>query len=127
MAVGATALTSKVDRRTDTLNQHPIWERVITFTFADNIWDATTHNLEINGILQKLVIAVGTTGSGNPTTTVAINDNADVELFTVAGLAEGSDTLYSLNEPLSGTTDIVVTPSTDPLGDYSVIIYLRGI
>ncbi len=127
MGAGTTALTSSVEKRTDTLNQHPVWERVITFTFAQGTASATTHNLQINGIWQKLVVACGSSGSANPTATVTINDNADKQLFTVAGLTENSNTVYSLSEPLTGTTDIVVTPHTDPLAAYTVIVYLRGI
>ena len=127
MGAGTTALTSVVEKRGDTLNYHPVWERVITFTFANGTASATTHNLNINGILQKLIVVAGASGSANPTATVAVNDNADTELFSVAGLVENSTTVYSLSEPLTGVIDIVVTPSTDPLAAYTVIVYLRGI
>lgn len=127
MAAGTTALTSSVEKRGDTLNKHPVWERVITFTFASGEWDITTHSLDINGVLQKLVVICGSSGSANPTATVSIKDNADAELFTVAGLVENSTSLYSLTEPLTGTIDVAVTPSINPAAAYDVKVYLRGI
>ncbi|KKK85549.1 hypothetical protein LCGC14_2772200, partial [marine sediment metagenome] len=69
----------------------------------------------------------GSCSGANPTATVAIDDNADNEIFTVASLAESTTYTYSVSEPLVGVMDVGVTPSTDPLSAYIVTVYLRGV
>lgn len=107
--------------------ESPVWERTITFTFASGDTGEVKFPLPMNGILQKIIVKAGTSGSANPTITVAIDDNADNEIFSVDTLTEGSTNIYNVSEPLTGVIDIGVLPSTDPLAAYTAIVYLRGI
>lgn len=126
MAVGTTVLTSSLEQRSDSTDRHPIWERVITYTFADNDTTLTTHSLGINGILQKVIVKLGTAVDGGATATFAILDNGDNSIFSQAALADATTFQYSLTEPLSGTIDLNVTP-TDPGGAWTITVTLRGI
>lgn len=105
----------------------PVWERTITFTFASGDTAEVKYNLPINGILQKLIVKCSACSGANPTATVAIDDNADNEIFTAASLAESTTYTYNLSEAVSGVVDIGVLPSTDPLSAYTVTVYMRGI
>lgn len=105
----------------------PVWERTITFTFASGDTAEVKYALPINGILLKHIVKCGSCAGANPTATVAIDDNADNEIFSVASLAESTTYKYNLYEAVSGVIDIGVTPSTDPLSAYVVTVYMRGI
>ena len=60
------------------------------------------------------------------TVAVTIKDHIDRTIFSDSGLAEESETPYSLNEPLIGGFKVGVTLSADPLSDLAVIISLKG-
>lgn len=105
----------------------PVWERTITFTFASGDTAEVKYALPMNGILQKIIAKCSGASGATVTATVAIDDNADNEIFTVASLAESTTYTYSVSEPIAGVMDIGVTPSTDPLSAYTVTVYLRGI
>ncbi len=107
--------------------ESPVWQRKITFTFASGDTAEVKYALPMNGILQKIVVKRSGASGANPTATVAIDDNYDNEIWTVASLAESATSTYSVSEPFAGVIDIGVTPSTDPLSAYSVTVYLRGI
>lgn len=103
----------------------PVWERTITYTFASGDTTEVKYALPMNGILQKILVKV--TGAG-VTATVAIDDNGDNEIWTVAALAVAAAAYtYSVSEPLAGVIDIGVLPSGDPGGAWVVIVTLRGI
>lgn len=105
--------------------ESPVWERTLTFTFADGDTDKVKYALPMNGILQKIVVLV--TGTAF-TATVAIDDNGDNEIWTVATLAVSATPYkYSVSEPFAGVIDIGVTPSGDPGGAWGVVVTLRGI
>ncbi|GAG97988.1 unnamed protein product, partial [marine sediment metagenome] len=76
---------------------------------------------------KKIIVKCGACSGANPTATVAIDDNADNEIWIVAAMAESTTYTYSASEPLTGVIDIGVLPSTDPLSAYIVTVYLRGI
>jgi len=107
--------------------ESPVWERTIVYTFASGDDAEVKYALPMNGILQKIVVKCGSCASANPTATVAIDDNADNEIWIVAALAESTSYKYSVSEPFAGVIDIGVLPSTDPLSAYIVTVYLRGI
>jgi len=103
----------------------PIWESVITFTFANGDTGEVKQALPRNGILQKIIVLV--TGAA-VTATVAIDDNGDNEIFTVAALAvSATPYTYNVSEPVSGIIDVGVVPSGDPGGAWVVTVTLRGI
>lgn len=112
---------------TPSFREAPVWERIITYTFAAGDTTEVKYALPMNGILQKIVVKCGACTGADPTATVAIDDNADIEIWTVAALAESTNYTYSVSEPFTGRIDIGVLPSTDPLSAYIVTVYLRGI
>ena len=127
MATGTAALTSN---NQDNINDTPfkdVWEKVIVHTFATGQADATTLTVPINGTLRHITTVTSGASGAVVTATTTINDNADQPIFTDAGIAESTTTNYSVDEPLSGNIDFVVTPSTDPLSAYSVTWTIRGV
>lgn len=110
-----------------TFVEAPVWERVITFTFASGDDTEVKQAIPVAGILQKIIVKCGSCAGANPTATIAIDDNADNEIFTAAALAESTTYPYNISEPLVGVMDVGILPSTDPLSAYIVTVYLRGI
>lgn len=105
----------------------PVWEEVLTFTFANGDEAEQKIAVPINGLLRKIIVKCSAASGAVVTATVAVDDNADNEIFSVAALAEATTYTYNVDEPLSGTIDVGVLPSTDPLSAYSVTVYLRGV
>lgn len=124
---GSATLTSSYDRRNIEPNRQPVWEAILTFAFISGDTAEVKYALPINGLLQKIVVTNSGASGAVVTSTVAIDDNGDNEIFSAGSLAESTTYNYSVNEPVSGTIDIGVTPSTDPLSAYSVTVTLRGI
>lgn len=118
--------TTLLDNRL-TREKNPVWERVLTFIFASG--DSTEEKLAINlnGLLQKIIVKCSGASGASVTATVAVDDNGDNEIFTVAALAESTTYAYNVNEPLSESIDVGVLPSTDPLSAYTVMVTLRGV
>lgn len=131
MATGTTALTSNSTESAKHISpierNGDVWEIVFVHTFASGEADATTFTVPINGILRHITTVTSGASGAVVTATTTINDNADQAIFTDTGIAESTTTNYSVDEPLSGDIDFVVTPSTDPLSAYSVTWTLRGI
>ena len=107
--------------------KHPVWERTATFVFASGDDGEVKAAIPVAGILQKIIVKCSVAAGAAVTATVAIDDNADNEIWTVAALAEETTYAYSVSEPLVGVMDVGVLPSTNPLGSYTVTVYLRGI
>ncbi len=126
--MAAVVKTSFVENRNDEPLIRPVWEIVLTWTWTAGDGDAEIkHALPINGILQKVIVVVGSDFDGG-TVSVAIDDNNDDEIFAVSSLAQSSTNIYNLSEPVSGTIDIGVDPTADPAtGSDTVIVTLRGI
>ncbi len=120
-------MTSVVDPRNDTLNRHPVWEYVL-----NGLWDADdtadgTHNIHINGILKKIILKVPDT-SNAVTGQVVIKDNGDNTIFDSGEKSENATYSFSVHEPLSGTTDVVVGISAaSGTAETNVVVTLRGI
>ena len=126
------AFTSAVttsDPRTDTLGRHPVWEKKIVFTIDAGDGSAkTAQAIQVNGLLQKITCSSGAATGITGTVVVSIEDNNDDEIFTATGPAEGAVSTWSVNEPLSGTTDVYINPSDDPTGgSWTITVTLRGI
>jgi hypothetical protein len=123
-------LTSQNDRRSDTLNRHPVWEKVITATFDADDTTALSLPVPLNGILTHVTFSVPQTTTSR-TKQLQINDNGDNTIFDTGALAHvaGAATYnYSIDEPLSGTIDTVVTIAGTLGGSgVAMVITLRGI
>ena len=121
--------SNKANRKDDRWmpDKTPVWEEVLTFTFASGDTSEEKIVIPINGLLQKIIVKCSGASGASVTATVAIDDNGDNEIFTVAALAESTTYPYNVNEPLNGNIDVGVTPSTDPLSAYTVTVTLRGV
>ena len=126
MAITETSNTIASSRRKD---DEPVWEVVLTdvITAGDGSTEIK-HTLPVNGILQKIVAVSGAATGITGTFTLAIDDNADNEIFSASGPAEGATSTWSVNEPVSGTIDIGINPNDDPTsGTWTITVTLRGI
>ena len=131
MATGTTAFTSHTPEANKVISPNEIngdvWELTFVHTFASGQADATTITIPINGIMRHITTVTSGASGAVVTATTTINDNGNNAIFTDSGIAESTTTNYSVDEPLSGDIDFVVTPSTDPLSAYSVTWTIRGI
>jgi hypothetical protein len=120
-------VTSSYDNRLSNDARYPVWEWVL-----NGLWDADdtadgTHNVDINGVLQKIILKVPNTAN-NVTGQVVIKDNSDNTIFDSGEKAENATYTFNVNEPLSGTTDVVVGISAaSGTAATNVVVTLRGI
>ena len=108
-------------------DRNPVWEKVLTFAFVST--DTAEEKFAIpnlNGTLQKIIVKCSSATAADVLATVAIDDNGDNEVFSVANLVESTTYVYNVNEPLRGSIDVGVTPSKDPTSAYTVTVTLRG-
>ncbi len=108
-------------------DKQPVWKEVLTFSFVSGDTAEQKITVPVNGLLQKIIVKRSGASGAAVTATVAIDDSSDNEIFSVAALAESGTSPYSVTEPLAGYIDVGVTPSTNPLSDYTVTVYLRGV
>ena len=124
-------LTSQTtpDNLTRTKNDD-VWEKVITATFdADDTTD-TTLAFRLNGTVRHITFAVPQS-TNSVTKQLQIKDNGDNVVFDTGELAHvaGAQTYnYSVDEPLSGTIDVVIGVS-GALGGTGIamVATLRGV
>jgi hypothetical protein len=122
-------LSDPTDRRSDSLDRRPVWERIITFTIDAGDGSAkTAQAVPLNGIIQKIIATSGTATGITGTFTLSIEDNGDNEIFTASGPAEGATSTWSATEPVTGIIDVYIDPNDDPTsGSWTITITLRGI
>ena len=117
------------DQRTDTLSQHPVWEKIVTFAIisGDTTGAAT---VAINGILQKIIVTISDFTTGDGTVDVILTDGGDNVIFTVSNLSDPAAVtaphMYSVSEPLAGEVNVALT-FTDPTAAETVTVTLRGV
>lgn len=125
-AAETAVLTSYVERRNQEPLIKPVWELVVTASFAEGDDGDATQAIPINGILQKVVLVVPDTTS-DPACEVEILDNADNKIFDSTDQAVGTHT-FNIHEPMTGTMDVVIGPAGDMGADGGdVVVYIRGI
>ena len=106
----------------------PVWERVITYTFASGDTGEVKQAVPFgSGILQKITCKPAAKTGTARTVTLAIDDNSDYEIFSVATLAEATLYQYNVSEPLVGVIDVGILPSGDPAAAWTIVVVLRGI
>ena len=113
-----------------TFTGDPVWKRKVTFLIAVGGGSAEmTQTVNINGLLQDVVIEVGTTNQGSVTVNVDFDDDEGVEFSANASLAESSDTILSFSKPIAGSFDIRVDPGDDPDSgaDWIIVVSCRGL
>lgn len=125
MTVSAGAVTTTIDKRSGTLNNFQIWEKITVFSLVSgNTTGAAT--IPINGLLQKIIIKLSDMESAEGTTDVSLADNGDNTFFSVTNLPESTTYLYSVSEPIATEINIVLG-FTNPGAAATVTVTLRGI
>ncbi|KKN78794.1 hypothetical protein LCGC14_0345660 [marine sediment metagenome] len=120
-------VTSKFDQRLSDAERFPAWEIVL-----NGLWDADdtadgTLNVKINGILQKIILKVPDT-TNNVTGQVVIKDNGDNTIFDSGEKAEAVTYPFSVNEPVTGTVDVIMGISAaSGTAVTNMVVTLRGI
>lgn len=113
------------DRRSDTLDGHPVWESVITFSLVSG--DETgAAVVSINGLLQKIIVKLSDMESAEGTTDVSLTDNGDNTIWSVTDLPESVTYSYSVSEPLAKEVNVILG-FTNPAAAATVTVTLRGI
>ena len=120
-------LTSSVEKRNIEPNTGQVWERVVTATHdADDTGDVT-QALNINGLLRRIVFKVPSY-TNSITGQLVIKDNGDNTIFDSGEKTKGATYIFSLDEPLSGTIDIVMGVSGVAGGTGAdMVATLRGV
>lgn len=111
----------------NSIYEGPIWDRTLVFSFSTGDTAEKQQVIGLNGLLRKIIVKRSGASGAVVTATVAIDDKDGNERFTVADLAESLTSPYSVSEPLTGDVTVGVTPSTNPLSDYTVTVYLWGV
>ncbi len=123
-------LTSWVERRNQEPLIKPVWEHVITYTYDADDAGAVTQAFPVNGILIKVIMTIPDTTTDTTTEQLLIKDNGDNTIFDSGELTEGEGVTYTFNlfEPVTGTIDVIMEPSTFS-GDAvtTKVVTLRGI
>jgi len=104
-----------------------VWEIETEFVFASGDTAEVKEAIGVNGVIQTIIAKCSAASGAVVTATVAIDDDGDNEIFSVAALAESTTYKYNVHEPVAGIIDVGVLPSTNPLSDYTVTVTLRGI
>ena len=117
-----------IDKRGDTLDRYPVWEKKITYVCVTADTTATI-TLPIDGILQKVVYKRPNTTNNNLTSQLTIADRNDATVFTTgSGLAENATNIYNVSEPLVGACDVLITfNEAVGVATASFIVTLRGV
>lgn len=125
MTVSTGALSTTIDKRSGTLNNFQVWEKITVFSLisGDTTGAAT---IPINGLLQKIIIKLTDMESAEGTTDVSLTDNGNNTFFSVTDLAESATYFYNVNEPIASEINIVLG-FDDPTAAATVTVTLRGI
>lgn len=120
-----------VDRRSDTLNQHPVWECTVDqMSWADDATNEDTSAINVNGVITQIV---ATYSAAAANMTLAIQDAAGNELYTTTD-ADGATyvfaadgTEFGINQ-LTGDGFILSVTATDPgASGVTADIVIRGV
>jgi len=118
---------------TVTLKESPftgsVWERTLTYVLTTTSGgDEITLHVPISGILTSVICKVGEAAGITGTLTLAIDDNNDNEIFTVASLAESTTYSYEMYKTIYGGLTVGVNPSDDPTSStWTITVTLRGL
>lgn len=128
MATGTTSETSNTINYIEK-TKGSVWHVKMVHSFVTGQADATTRSFQIpkGGVIRHVNIVVSGASGANPTATVLVNDDDNIEVFSKSDIAESTTDRSDINKAIDGTIDVVVTPSTDPLSAYSVTTTIRGV
>ena len=100
------------------------------FTFNFESGDTTEQQETLggwDGRIEEIIAAMGSTGGAVITFTLTIKDKDDRTIFSTSGLAEGSETDFSVSKPVLGDLKVGITPSGDPLADVECKVHVKGV
>lgn len=129
MATGneSITITSSVDRRQQEPLQKSVWEYVITATYDVDDTGDVTQSIPVNGTLRKVILTIPSF-TNSITGQVVIKDNGDNTIFDSGEQTKGVTYAFNLDEPVSGTLDVVIGVSGAAGGTGgSIAVTLRGI
>lgn len=125
MTASAGSTTTTIDKRSGTLNNFQVWEKITVFSLVSG--DTTgAATIAVNGLLQKIIIKLTDMQGAEGTTDVSLTDNGDNTIFSVTDLAESATYPYSVNEPIATEVNIVLG-FDNPTAAATVTVTLRGI
>ncbi len=125
MTESAGSTTTTIDKRSGTLNNLQVWEKITVFSIVSG--DTTgAATISLNGLLQKIIIKLTDMASAEGTTDVSLTDNGDNTIFSVTNLAESTTFLFSVSEPIATEVNIILG-FTNPAASVTVTVTLRGI
>ena len=125
MTASAGTTTTTIDKRSGTLNNLQVWEKITVFSIisGDTTGAAT---VPLNGIVQKVIIKLPDMASAEGTTDVSLTDNGDNTVFSVTDLPESDTYVHSVSEPIASEVNIILG-FTNPAASVTVTVTLRGI
>jgi len=113
------------DKRRDTQDKHPVWEKIITFSIVSG--DTTgAAAVPLNGVIQKIIVKLSDMASAEGTTDVSLTDNGDNTIWSVTDLPESVTYRYNVNEPIAHEVNVVLG-FTNPAASVTATVTLRGI
>lgn len=125
MTVSTGVITTTIDKRSGTLNNLQVWEKIVVFPIISG--DTTgVATVALNGLLQKIIIKITDFTTGDGTVGVTLKDNGDNTIFTVSSLADPATHVYSVNEPIANEINIALA-FTNPTANETVTVTLRGL
>ena len=122
----ATGVITSLERRTDTFNRFPTWQKKVVFTIVDD--DTTgTAAIQMYGLLQKIIVVVSDFADAVVTPDVSLTDDNDITIWSVTTLAESTTYTYSVNEPLVREVNVVLAFEDPGASGGTITVYLRGV
>ena len=125
MSASTGVTTTTIDKRSGTLNNLQVWEKITVFSIVSGDTTGAAAIL-LNGIIQKVIVTLTDMQSAEGTTDVSLTDNGDNTIFSVTDLAESQTVVYTVNEPIASEVNIILG-FTNPAASVTVTVTLRGI
>ncbi|HEB26932.1 MAG TPA: hypothetical protein ENI05_04015 [Porticoccus sp.] len=125
MTASAGTTTTTIDKRSGTLNNLQVWEKITVFSIisGDTTGAAT---VLLNGIIQKIIVKITDFTTGDGSVDVSLTDNGDNTIFSVTNLADPATHVFSVSESIASEVNIILG-FTDPTAAETVTVTLRGI
>lgn len=125
MSNSAGVTTTTIDRRSGTLNNLQVWEKITVFSIISGDTTGTAAIL-FNGIIRTVVVKITDFTTGDGSVDVTLKDNGDNTIFTVTNLADPATHVFSIDEAIASEVNIALS-FTDPTANETVTVTLRGI
>ncbi len=125
MSASTGVTTTTIDKRSGTLNNLQVWEKVTVFSIVSGNTTGAAAIL-LNGIIRTVVVTITDFTTGDGSVDVSLTDNGDNTIFSVTNLADPATYVYSIVEAIASEVNIVLG-FTNPQANETVTVTLRGI